>query len=285
MDRESIREAMGRFVAEHPHNRISEEQALCPEDVGQRMYEAPIIAVGDAADPLWAGLKQPQAVGPLFRTPEEWLPGARSVISYFAPFTDFVRRGNAADPVRVGNGWLYARVDGQQFLHELNHFLEDLLADAGYGALSPYASPDFRQVFAAGSNPQIEDKTLSLTSNWSERHAAYVCGLGTFGLSKGLITRRGVSGRFGSVITTLPLPADRRPYHGLYDYCIMCGVCARNCPAHAISLEEGKRHAPCSEYVSESSRAYAPRFGCGKCQVNVPCETRIPNPEYREDRR
>lgn len=281
MTREDIAAALAKYVAEHPQNTITDAQAISPQDVGEHMYEAPIIAIGDAADPLWAELKNPLAVGPLFKTPEEWLPGARRVISYFAPFSEYVRRGNEADPVRVGNGWLYARVDGQRFLNEVNHFLESLLIQAGYQALSPYSSPAFQQVFAAGSNPDLADKRLSFTSNWSERHVAYLCGLGTFGLSKGLITAKGVSGRFGSVVTDAELPCDSRPYTGLYDYCIMCGKCARNCPAHAISLEQGKLHPPCSEYVSESSKAYAPRFGCGKCQVNVPCERGIPNPKYR----
>ena len=55
-------------------------------------------------------------------------------------------------------------------------------------------------------------------SMWSERHVAYVCGLGTFGLSKGIITRRGMAGRFCSLVTELELDADIRPYQGLYDY-------------------------------------------------------------------
>lgn len=40
----------------------------------------------------------------------------------------------------------------------------------------------------------ISEKTFG--SNWSERHAAYVCGLGTFGLSKGLITDKGMGRTF-----------------------------------------------------------------------------------------
>lgn len=281
MNRENFLAAMQSYMLAHPHNYITKEQALAPEDVGQRLYDDPIIAIGDAHDPLWDTLKQPQVVGELVKTPEEWLPGAQIVISYFAPFTDFVRSGNAVDPVRVGNGWLYARMEGQIFLNEVNHFLENYFRDMGYQALSPYASTEFESVFTAGSNPRLENQQLSFTSNWSERHAAYICGLGTFGLSKGLITQKGISGRFGSVIVNAQLPCDRRPYVGLYDYCTMCGACARNCPGHAISLEAGKQHLPCSEYVDLSREQYAPRYGCGKCQVKVPCECGIPNPKYR----
>ena len=176
----------------------------------------------------------------------------------------------------MGNGWLYARVEGQAFLTEVNHFLEEWLRAHGYNALAPYASPEFRYVFEAGTNAEIEDKSLSFTSNWSERHVAYVCGLGTFSLSKGLITERGVSGRFGSVVTDAPLPVSTRGYTGLYDYCTRCGACARNCPARAISLEHGKSHRLCCSYFDTLRERYAPRFGCGKCQVGVPCERGIP---------
>ena len=124
--------------------------------------------------------------------------------------------------------------------------------------------------------PKSPTSRSSFTSNWSERHVAYVCGLGTFSLSKGLITERGVSGRFGSVVTDAPLPVTKRRYTGLYDYCLMCGACVRNCPAQAISLEHGKSHHLCCSYFDTLREKYAPRFGCGKCQVNVPCERRIP---------
>lgn len=245
-------------------------------DVGQRLYDAPLVRVGAADDPEWEVLKRPEAVGHLFRTPKEWLPQAVSVVSYFAPFSDFVVEGNKRDAVDVGNGWLYARVEGQAFLTEVNHFLEEWLRARGYNALAPYASPEFRYVFEAGTNAEIEDKSLSFTSNWSERHVAYVCGLGTFSLSKGLITERGVSGRFGSVVTDAPLPVSTRGYTGLYDYCTRCGACVRNCPAHAISLEHGKSHRLCCSYFDTLRERYAPRFGCGKCQVGVPCERGIP---------
>lgn len=257
------------------HNYVSEQMALDAHDVGKRLYDDPIIKIGSAVDPLWEELKSPQAVGHLFRAPKDWMAEAQCVVSYFAPFSDFVVDGNRQDGVEVGNGWLYARVEGQAFLTEMNHFLEQWLESQGVKALSPYASDDFRYVFEAGSCEDIEDKSLSFTSNWSERHVAYVCGLGTFGLSKGLITERGVAGRFGSVIVDASLEVTPRPYTDIYEYCTMCGACMR-CPAGAITLQEGKSHTACCAYVNTMREKYAPRFGCGKCQVKVPCERSIP---------
>ena len=272
---ESITDALSEAVRSSEHNYVSESMALTPEDVGKRLYDDPIIAIGSADDPMREEMKAPQAVGTLFRTPKEWLPQGRCVVSYFAPFSDFVVEGNKKDRIEVGNGWLYARVEGQAFLTEINHFLEQWFESQGVKALSPYASEEFKYIFEAGSCDDIADKSLSFTSNWSERHVAFICGLGTFGLSKGLITRRGVAGRFGSVIVDAPLEVTPRPYTEIYEYCTMCGACMR-CPGEAITLAEGKSHTLCSAYVNTMRVKYAPRFGCGKCQVNVPCERGIP---------
>ena len=233
MSVEELTYALETYIRESPRNYVEEAMALVPSDVGQRLYDTPLVRVGSADDPEWEEMKRPEAVGHLFRTPKEWLT-------------------------------------------EVNRFLERWFRERGYRAVAPYASAGFRYVFEAGTNAEIADKSLSFTSNWSERHVAYVCGLGTFSLSKGLITERGVSGRFGSVVTDAPLPVTKRRYTGLYDYCSMCGACVRNCPAQAISLEHGKSHHLCCSYFDTLREKYAPRFGCGKCQVNVPCERRIP---------
>lgn len=272
---EQITQALSQALRESACNYVSEQMALCPQDVGQRLYDDPIVKIGSADDELWEELKAPEAIGHLFRTPKEWMAQAKCVVSYFAPFSDYVVEGNCADAVDVGNGWLYARVEGQQMLTEINHFLERWFESQGVKALSPYASDQFRYVFEAGSCDQIEDKSLSFTSNWSERHVAYVCGMGTFGLSKGLITERGVAVRFGSVIIDASLPITPRSYSDIYEYCTMCGACMR-CPGGAITLEGGKSHIACSSYVNKMREMYAPRFGCGKCQVKVPCQRGIP---------
>lgn len=272
---EMVSQALSEAVKNSPLNYVSEQMALTTEDVGKRLYDDPIVKIGSADDALWEDLKAPQAVGHLFRTPKEWMPSAKRVVSYFAPFSDFVVEGNCADNTIVGNGWLYARVEGQAFLTEMNHFMEKWFESQGVKALSPYASSDFKYVFEAGSCEEIEDKTLSFTSNWSERHVAFICGMGTFGLSKGLITERGVAGRFGSIIVDAPLEVTPRPYTDIYEYCSMCGACMR-CPGGAITLQSGKSHELCSAYVNTTREKYAPRFGCGKCQVNVPCQRGIP---------
>lgn len=263
-----------RFTEENAGNRVSREAALSENLAGLRIYEAPIFAFGSAQDPLFQCLKEPSIIGPHFMLPQEWLPQACSVISFFLPFTEAVKKGNSRDMSWPSEEWLHARYEGQNFLIMLCEYLQAELAKAGYAGLIPAADPRFWSNSSVSGNT---DKVGDYTSNWSERHVAYVCGLGTFGLSKGLITAKGLAGRFGSIITDLALSPDRREYTELYEYCIKCGACVRHCPAQAISLTEGKKHEPCGDFLASTRKIYDPRYGCGKCQVNVPCESGIPS--------
>ncbi|MBQ0080023.1 MAG: hypothetical protein KBS95_00530 [Alistipes sp.] len=111
-----LEEDVTKFLMTSSLNYVSKEMALQAEDIGERLYDAPIFAIGSAEDELWEQMKRKEAVGELFTTPKEWCSWAKTVISYFAPFSDFVVEGNKKDKVVVGNGWLYARVEGQNFL-------------------------------------------------------------------------------------------------------------------------------------------------------------------------
>ena len=153
--------------------------------------------------------------------------------------------------------------------------VKQLLEDRGIRACVPGLDKRFAvRMHSVGSEEKPE---LHAESRWSERHAAYVCGLGTFGLSRGLITPKGTAGRFAGIIVDTELAPDERPYTGVYDYCVKCGACAGRCPVGAITVEYGKNNALCSRYLDKMGERYAPRYGCGKCQTGVPCEHRIPD--------
>lgn len=132
------------------------------------------------------------------------------------------------------------------------------------------------QKFWASTKFNKDSPEKSYTSAWSERHVAFVCGLGTFGLSKGLITKKGMAGRFASIVTELYLPPNERAYKSFNEYCTMCGTCIQKCPVNAINLEEGKNNNICGKYVDLTWKKFKPRYACGKCQVGVPCESEIP---------
>ncbi len=122
-----------------------------------------------------------------------------------------------------------------------------------------------------GTNQVIWDveggQDLHVVSRWSERHAAFASGLGTFGLTRAIITERGCAGRFASILTELPLAPTPRKYTSVYGNCIRCGACADRCPVNAISLGQVKNNLACKARVNETGKRYAPRYGCGKCQT------------------
>jgi epoxyqueuosine reductase QueG len=265
-------ELFNEFVNVSPKNFVAPDLALKPELAGMRIFDEPLIGFADALDPYFAELKNPQAIGDHFMLPREWLPQARTVISFFLPFTDVVKTANRRDRDWPAYEWLHARIEGQAFIGELCRYFVDIIKAEGFSCIAPCIDPRF----STKSSVTDAAKQGFYTSNWSERHVAHVCGLGTFGLSRGLITAKGIAGRFGSLVTDAFFAPTKRPYAGINDYCTRCGACARNCPVEAISLEKGKMHPPCSVFVDKTLSKYRPWYGCGKCQVRVPCESRIP---------
>lgn len=261
------------FMREDPCNYINEEDALREELIGMRLFEEPLIGVGDAADPIFSRYKDQKVVRGDYLLPEAWLPGARSVISVFLPFTERIRVSNRSDYEMPSQEWLHGRIEGQEALASVGAFLCRRLRSEGFTVCFPMQDPRFN----------IKERR----SNWSERHTAFACGLGTFGMSKGIITEKGMAGRLLSIITDCALPVSQRVYSDIYEYCIKCGKCADNCPSDAIDkmapIEEAKSHTLCSEFL-EKTRKYpvgggssTVRYGCGKCQVGVPCECRRPS--------
>lgn len=279
MDKQGLIKMSTDFLENSEDNIITKEIALSHKVIGMKIFEAPIFAFGDSEDEGFKSLKDPLAVGQHFLLPNEWLPSAKTVISFFLPFTEAIKKGNVRDMNWPSQEWLHGRIEGQSLLNKLCHYVKAELVGAGYNSIVP--SQEKRFWSKTGFNGASQsfngmNDTLSYTSNWSERHVAFVCGLGTFGLSKGIITEKGMAGRLGSIVTELYLTPSERDYTDIYEYCTMCGACARNCPVNAISIEDGKNHNICSNFLDITSEKYKPRYGCGKCQVKVPCESRIP---------
>lgn len=270
MDKQLLIKSAEDFIKHSEDNYITKEKAISDNVIGMKIFEAPIFAFGSADDEYFTLLKEPSVIGEHFLLPKEWLPQSETVISFFLPFSEEIKKGNKRDMSQPSEGWLHGRIEGQVLLNKLCMFLNSVLINEGYKSLVPALDERF------WSNTNHSNHEAKFTSNWSERHAAFICGLGTFGLSKGIITEKGMAGRFGSIITELYLSPDKREYGNIYEYCSMCGKCARNCPVSAISIENGKNHAICSEFLDQTAERYKPRYGCGKCQVDVPCESKIP---------
>ena len=264
------------FVNSTPENTISEAIARSPECVGLTMFKPPILNISDANDPIFSELLNPEIIGPHLMTPDVWLPGAKSVISFMLPYTDRVRTSNKQDFSWPSTEWMHGRIEGQAMVGATSEALVSILKQEGFNAMSPLTDPRLGPKF------HFEDDTAPnplprYASRWSERHAAFIAGLGTFGLSRGLITRKGMAGRLGSVITDAPFDPDPREYTDIHEYCTRCGACIKNCPVDAISFEHGKDNTICASFIDKILEAEGGTYyGCGKCQCGVPCETQIP---------
>ena len=88
---------MAAELMEEEGNRIPSDIAIDPAAAGMRLYDAPILGFAAANDPLFDELKKPEAVGPHFLVPREWMPEAETVISLFFPTSPQVRKSNRAD--------------------------------------------------------------------------------------------------------------------------------------------------------------------------------------------
>ena len=275
MNKEDVIKVVQDFTINSPGNYISKDVAMSLDCIDMKIYEAPILGFGAVDDEIYQGYKSDDVIGSHFLEPTEWLPSAKTVISIFYPYTEKIKRANSLDKTWPASEWLHGRYEGQQFIVLALENLVVTITKAGFETIAP--SLDKR--YHTGSHKDKDwkkDNDSRFTSNWSERHVAYACGLGTFGLSKGLITKRGMAGRFGSVVTQLDLPKDARSYKDVYEYCTMCGACKSRCPVGAISAPEGKQLALCSSFLDKVGERNNPRYGCGKCQVGVPCTSEIP---------
>jgi len=273
-----VRDCIGRFAA-------SGENGIDPGGVREAAWDEPLVGFSRGDDPLYPWLKDD--IGSFYLTPLEMFaaafpgveaaPGDLAVISWILPQTERTRHDNARESAIPAERWARTRTAGEEFNMKLRDHVVDALLQAGCEAVSPLRSPLFR------TETSIR---YGRASTWSERHAAYASGLGTFGLCDGLITTRGKAMRCGSVIARIDLPPTVRPYDDHHAYCLFyfngsCGKCIKRCPAGAITAE-GHDKQKCCDYIhnvaipSVQSRLGFEANACGLCQTGVPCEAGIP---------
>jgi epoxyqueuosine reductase QueG len=250
------------------------------------LFDPPLVGVAAADDPWFARFKR--IIGDFHWTPQEALElvapektRARSVISWCLPVVEAARVANRRETHLPSRSWAYVRTFGEEFVTRLRHGMESRLRETGFAALAPAVAPqcDVKVRAPAG-----------LSSRWSERHIAFVAGLGTFGLSGGLITRRGIAHRLGSVVTDGEISPTPRPYgDDPFAWCLKlsrgtCGACIRRCPAGSIgetihARDKNRCHEHAYDLVSRQGRelfSWQGVYGCGLCQTGVPCEERAP---------
>ena len=242
-----------------------------PEGDNLPIWDPPIVGFAAAEDPIFARFQDPEVVGPMHRLPEEWLPGARSVVSVFLPFSEPIHKAYKKDSRYSALEFASGKWNGSKFLNVIRRGLERFFAEHGGRAVAPnidarYDSDHWRPF-------------------WSERHVGFAAGVGTFGLQDAILTARGAYGRICSVITTLALSPTVRPYREVYGHCLYafdgsCKICVDRCPSQAISTA-GKEVFLCPKNNNGQHFQSWGYGSCGHCSTFVPCSRGIP-PKIRK---
>lgn len=227
------------------------------------MWRAPLIACADAGDALFERLREVAHPGHML--PSDLLEGANTVITYFLPFSRHIVSSNRNGRYQSAE-WALAYIETNALIALINTRLSRLLESIGFSAAAIAPTHNF------------DDKTL--LSAWSHRHAAYIAGLGTFGLNRMLITEQGCCGRIGSLVTDAEIQADPRPEQ---EYCPFkidgsCGACVKRCPNGALSTSGFDRHA-CYEALLVNEQRFlhlGKADACGKCLCGLPCSEARP---------
>ncbi len=269
--------AIIRDICEGPGNTLQNE-------THERAWEEPLVGFSRGDDPLYEEFKA--HVGPYHWTPweifTETFPGIEveprelTVICWVLPQTSQTKADSRKETVYPAERWARSRIYGEAFNNHLRSDLVEVLEEKGYKAVAPSLSPLWRSK---------ESERFVYASTWSERHVAYASGLGTFGLCDGLITPKGKAMRVGSVVAHVQVSPTQRPYRDHRAYCLffaqgMCGECMARCPVGAIT-ERGHDKEKCRRHLRRTAEYVRGSFGfegygCGLCQTDVPCESRVP---------
>lgn len=277
-----IRDEISRFVRESPDNRFPESDLP--------YFDEPLVGFAAADDPLFSEFKK--VIGRFHMTPAEIvndtygaLKGdARTVICWILPISRTTRESNRKEESIPSREWAMTRAYGERFNTLLRLYLVEMLRFVGAQAVAPLLSGMWKPVM---------EPDVGIASTWSERHAAYVAGLGTFSLNDGLITDKGIAHRCGSVITDVAITPSKRNHADPWSNCLFfrdgsCGLCVKRCPVGAISLL-GHDKEKCQAYVYGELRSSAGieygvmETGCGLCQTKVPCEAGVPRNSNRDE--
>lgn len=228
-------------------------------------WKDPIIEIISANDNKLNILKKVISVEHFM--PNDILPDAKSIISFFIPFQDSIVKNNI-EGTMASKEWAMAYIKTNDLIKIINENIEKLMTKKGYKTGKIPATHNFDK-----------DK---LISNWSHRHIAYIAGIGTFGINNMLITKNGCCGRFGSIVINYEFNEYRQDIE-IKEKCInkvngSCGICINKCIVNAYENNKFNRHK-CYKQCLENDEFHKTNGNasvCGKCIVGLPCSVKEP---------
>jgi epoxyqueuosine reductase QueG len=213
-----------------------------------------------------------EIVVPDHALPDDVLPGAKTVITWFVPFKPHIQKDNTGGE-RPSLSWGRAYPATNEMINRTGRTMKNMIEDAGGKAALTPATHNF-------------DKKR-LVSLWSHKHLGHLTGLGRYGTNCQLITPAGCSGRMGSLVANLDL--GDHPLVTEAELCLIkagktCGKCIDACPVDALS-EDGLDRPACYARLRENYHLVMKPDGlpdstnvCAKCQVGMPCSDKSPVP-------
>jgi len=284
-----LKHSIKEYVRTSPLNRLTAFD-------DSPIVEEPLVAFGDGEDPVFQELKA--VIGEFHMTPREVMekylrhkrwrfnapsaPENISVISWALPLTESTRIMERSSPYGGSPRYNHSRWIGIRLFECLEQHVASLLEVLRYHAVAPTQSGFFEIKEMPGD---------WLAANWSERHVAYACGLGTFGLNGLMITERGCAVYLGSVVCNLRLTTTPRAASHVancpYFADGSCGLCIGHCTGSAITTE-GRSNSACLKNLRDEQAGklialgldhglVGPAPACGRCSTGIPCEDRIPS--------
>ncbi len=220
-------------------------------------YGKPVIGYGTVDNPLFTDLKELIDADHLI--PRDLLPGAKTVIAFYLPFSSQIVQANLKNP-QVAAEWALAYQETNSLLEGICHNLSHQLNQIG--------------VKSAFLPPTHNFHREKLVSYWSHKHVGYICGLGNFGLHRMLITERGCAGRLTSLVIDYPLDATTRKAKAycLYSRKGTCQKCIEACPSGALTIS-GLDRETCYNHLLQIDADFSGHGEldvCGKCACACP---------------
>lgn len=131
------------------------------------------------------------------------------------------------------------------------------------------------------------------TANWSERHVAFGCGMGSFGLQGAFITEFGCNARLISIVTNKEFEDYSEPLKDIYSNCLYfqdkgCKKCIERCPVQSVTADKRIIEKCFEREYIENKKISLIKYGkeitaCGLCMTGLPCSFTNPMQNYKQN--
>lgn len=251
------------------------------------MWQSPLVGFAAGDDPFFRFLQKD--IGDFYWSPAEAFhlkypdvpcsDEELTVISLVFPQTAITKSAQTQEKTVPAPRWIVTRGEWETFCMDFCRSVITRLEAEQKQAVAIDLLPGLTWK----SSPQY-----GRAAPWSHRHTAFVAGLGTFGLSDGLITEKGKAVRITTLLIKEKLDITPRTYQDHHAWCSFfrdgsCGACIQRCPAGAISAQ-GHDKEKCYAYEETIKKDLVQKgemnpdyiSSCGLCQCQVPCQDKIP---------